>query len=145
MKPGTIINKIITQLDSHNEIIKNLLQELEESLEKENTKLKEDICKKIAASFELDTAQVLKKIIRKKNTTLISPTKPNDAVECLEIIEDVEDNKDYVPVYKKIIYEDKEYYYDDKPNGIVIQTDAESSNTKIVGYIDNVSKIIKFI
>ena len=66
MKSGTIINKIISQIDSHSESMKQLLEELGESLDKENLKLKEDTCKKIAQSFDLDVDQVLKKIIKKK-------------------------------------------------------------------------------
>jgi len=61
MKSGTIINKIISQIDSHAEAMKALIGELEESLEKENCKLKEDLAKKIATNFNLDIEQVLKK------------------------------------------------------------------------------------
>jgi 23S rRNA-/tRNA-specific pseudouridylate synthase len=46
-----------------------------------------------------------------------------------------------IPIYKKIIYEDEEYYYDDKPNGIVLKKTDTSS--KIVGYINN--NIINFM
>jgi molybdopterin synthase catalytic subunit len=138
MKSETIIKKIINQIDSNAEMMKNLLLELEESLEKENIKLKEDISKKISVSFDLELNQVLKKIIKKKKTSDV------DASNILETIEDIEEMKDFVPIYKKIIYNDKEYYYDDKPNGVVIETLEDSSN-KIVGYIDNISKNIKFM
>lgn len=141
MKSETIIKKIITQIDANAEAMKNLLIELEESLEKENLKLKEDIGKKIATAFNLDTNQVLKKIIRKKkNGSDIEIVDNNN----LDVIEDMEDTKDYIPIYKKIIYQDKEYFYDDKPNGVVFEAD-ERNVSKIVGYIDINTKSINFM
>jgi hypothetical protein len=140
MKSGTIINKIITQIDAHAEIMKNLLSELDDSLEKENNKLKEDIAKKIATSFDLDFEQVLKKVIKRKK-------KNSDLFEQIEDINsdsiELENEKDYIPVYKKIIFEDKEYYYDDKPNGYVFKTNEGEIN--IVGYIDFETKTINFM
>ena len=139
MKSETILKKIVTQIDANAEAMKNLLIELEESLEKENLKLKEDIGKKIATAFDLDTNQVLKKIIRKKKN--ISDV---ETLENLEAIEDMEDTKDYIPIYKKIIFQDKEYFYDDKPNGVVFEAD-ERNVSKIVGYIDISTKSINFM
>jgi len=139
MKSETIIKKIINQIDSNAEMMKNLLLELEESLEKENMKLKEDISKKISASFDLELNQVLKKVIKKKKNTSGS-----DINNILESIDDMEEVKDFVPIYKKIITNDKEYYYDDKPNGVVIET-LENNSNRIVGYIDNISKNIIFM
>ena len=141
MKSETIIKKIITQIDANAEAMKNLLIELEESLDKENLKLKEDIGKKIATAFNLDTSQVLKKIIRKKKNGSDVETVDNHN---LDAIEDMEDTKDYIPIYKKIIYEDKEYFYDDKPNGVVFEAD-EKNVSKIVGYIDINTKSINFM
>jgi hypothetical protein len=141
MKSETIIKKIITQIDANAEAMKNLLIELEESLDKENLKLKEDIGKKIATSFNLDTSQVLKKIIRKKKNGSEVETVDNNN---LEAIEDMEDTKDYIPIYKKIIFQDKEYFYDDKPNGVVFEAD-ERNVSKIVGYIDISTKSINFM
>ena len=141
MKSETIIKKIITQIDANAEAMKNLLIELEESLEKENLKLKEDIGKKIATAFDLDTNQVLKKIIRKKKNGSDIEAVDNHN---LEAIEDMEDTKDYIPIYKKIIFEDKEYFYDDKPNGVVFEAD-ERNVSKIVGYIDISTKSINFM
>jgi hypothetical protein len=141
MKSETIIKKIITQIDANAEAMKNLLIELEESLDKENLKLKEDIGKKIATAFNLDTSQVLKKIIRKKKNGSDVETVDNNN---LEAIEDMEDTKDFIPIYKKIIYEDKEYFYDDKPNGVVFEAD-EKNVSKIVGYIDISTKSINFM
>jgi hypothetical protein len=143
MKSGTIINKIITQIDSHAEAMKVLLGELEDSLEKENLKLKEDLAKKIASSFNLDIEQVLKKIIkRKKKGTGNGDT----SVEDLEMIDiECDDPKDFIPVYKKIIHEGKEYFYDDKPEGVVFSTDQETQQAKIVGYFDTSTKTIKFM
>jgi len=138
MKSETIIKKIINQIDLHAESMKSLLIELDESLEKEHVKLKEEISKKIATSFNLDSEQVLKKILKKKkNNSLEFNTN-------IEIIDDLEDNKDFIPIYKQIIFNNKEYYYDDKPNGVVIENLEDNSN-KIVGYIDNVTKNIKFM
>lgn len=141
MKSETIIKKIITQIDANAEVMKNLLIELEESLDKENLKLKEDIGKKIATAFDLDASQVLKKIIRKKKNGLEVETLDNNN---LEAIEDIEDTKDYIPIYKKIIFEDKEYLYDDKPDGVVFEI-GENSSSKIVGYIDISTKSINFM
>jgi len=141
MKSETIIKKIITQIDANAESMKNLLIELEESLDKENLKLKEDIGKKIATAFNLDTSQVLKKIIRKKkNGSEVEIVDNNN----LDAIEDMEDTKDFIPIYKKIIYQDKEYFYDDKPNGVVFEAD-ERNVSKIVGYIDITTKSINFM
>jgi len=142
MKSETIIKKIITQIDANAEAMKNLLIELEESLEKENLKLKEDIGKKIATAFNLDTSQVLKKIIRKKKNGSDAETVDNN--NNLEAIEDIEDTKDFIPIYKKIIFQDKEYFYDDKPNGVVFEAD-EKNVSKIVGYIDISTKSINFM
>jgi hypothetical protein len=139
MKSETIIKKIITQIDANADAMKNLLIELEESLEKENIKLKEEVGKKISTSFNLDLAQVLKKIIRKKKN--LSDTEITDN---LDVIEDMEDTKDYIPIYKKIIYNDKEYFYDDKPNGVVFEANEDNSS-KIVGYIDINTKNINFM
>ncbi len=142
MKSGTIINKIISQIDSHAEAMKGLLGELEESLEKENCKLKEDLAKKIATSFNLDLEQVLKKIIKRKKKGLGT----NSSGEDLETIDiEAEDSKDFIPVYKKITHEEKEYYYDDKPDGVVFTTNQETQETKIVGYFDTNTKSIKFM
>ncbi len=141
MKSGTIINKIIAQIDSHAEAMKGLLGELEESLDKENLKLKEDIAKKIATSFSLDVDLVLKKIIKRKKKGLTNTQ--GDDLEMIDI--DAEDNKDFIPVYKKITHEDKEYFYDDKPDGVVFSTDQETQETKIVGYFDTKTKSIKFM
>ena len=141
MKSETIIKKIITQIDANAEAMKNLLIELEESLDKENLKLKEDIGKKIATAFDLDTNQVLKKIIRKKKNSLDIEAVDNNN---LDAIEDMEDTKDFIPIYKKIIFEDKEYFYDDKPNGVVFEAD-EGNVSKIVGYIDISTKSINFM
>jgi hypothetical protein len=141
MKSETIIKKIITQIDANAEAMKNLLIELEESLDKENLKLKEDIGKKIATAFNLDTSQVLKKIIRKKKNGLDVEVVDNNN---LDAIEDMEDTKDYIPIYKKIIFQDKEYFYDDKPNGVVFEAD-ERNVSKIVGYIDISTKSINFM
>lgn len=141
MKSETIIKKIITQIDANAEAMKNLLIELEESLDKENLKLKEDIGKKIATAFDLDTSQVLKKIIRKKkNGSDIEAVDNNN----LDAIEDIEDTKDFIPIYKKIIFQDKEYFYDDKPDGVVFEAD-ERNVSKIVGYIDISTKSINFM
>jgi hypothetical protein len=142
MKSETIIKKIITQIDANAEAMKNLLIELEESLDKENLKLKEDIGKKIATAFNLDTSQVLKKIIRKKKNGSDAETVDNN--NNLEAIEDIEDTKDFIPIYKKIIFQDKEYFYDDKPNGVVFEAD-EKNVSKIVGYIDISTKSINFM
>ncbi len=141
MKSETIIKKIITQIDANAEAMKNLLIELEESLDKENLKLKEDIGKKIATAFDLDTNQVLKKIIRKKKNGSDIEAVDNHN---LEAIEDMEDTKDFIPIYKKIIFQDKEYFYDDKPNGVVFEAD-EKNVSKIVGYIDISTKSINFM
>ena len=139
MKSETIIKKIITQIDANAEAMKNLLIELEESLEKENLKLKEEVSKKISISFNLDLDQVLKKIIKKKKNVL-----ETEIIDNLEEIEDMEDTKDFIPIYKKIIYNDKEYFYDDKPNGVVFEAN-ENNLSKIVGYIDISTKNIKFM
>ena len=141
MKSETIIKKIITQIDLNAESMKSLLIELEDSLEKENLKLKEDIGKKISLAFNLDSAQVLKKIIRKKKNILESEISD---LEAMESIEDMENTKDFTPIYKKIIYNDKEYFYDDKPDGVVFESN-ENNSSKIVGYIDNVTKNINFM
>jgi len=98
MKSGTIINKIIAQIDSHAQTMKELLVELEESLDKENIKLKEDLAKKIASSFNLDLDQVLKKIVKRKKKSAGT----NSLAEDLDMIDiDGEDVKDFIPVYKK--------------------------------------------
>lgn len=141
MKSGTIINKIISQIDSHAEAMKGLLGELEESLDKENVKLKEDLAKKIAAGFNLDLDQVLKKIIKRKKKGIVSSS--GEELDMIDI--DAEDTKDFIPVYKKITHGDKEYYYDDKPDGVVFSTDQETQETKIVGYFDTSTKSIKFM
>ncbi len=143
MKSGTIINKIIAQIDSHAEAMKGLLGELEESLEKENGKLKEDLAKKIATSFSLDVDQVLKKIIKRKKKGVESSSGVAEDLDLIDI--EAEDNKDFIPVYKKITHEDKEYYYDDKPDGVVFTTNQETQETKIVGYFDTNTKSIKFM
>jgi len=142
MKSGTIINKIIAQIDSHAETMKELLVELEESLDKENIKLKEDLAKKIASSFNLDLDQVLKKIVKRKKKSAGT----NSLAEDLDMIDiDGEDVKDFIPVYKKITHEEKEYFYDDKPDGVVFSIDQETNETKIVGYFDTNTKSIKFM
>jgi hypothetical protein len=139
MKSETIIKKIINQIDANAEIMKSLLEELDDSLDKENFKLKEDIAKKISSTFNLDLNQVLKKIIKKKkNMTNLELT------EQIEQIEDLEEKKDFIPIYKKILHNDKEYFYDDKPDGVVLEI-SENNLTKIVGYIDIVTKNIKFM
>jgi hypothetical protein len=111
MKSGTIINKIIAQIDLHAEAMKGLLGELEESLQKENTKMKEDLAKKIAQSFNLDVDQVLKKVMKKKKKDIGGLTQ-NDGNEQIDI--DADDDKELIPIYKKINHEGKDYYYDDK-------------------------------
>jgi len=118
--------------------MKELLGELEESLQKENVKMKEEISKKIALSFNLDLDQVLKKIMKKKKKDLETST-TTDQIDI-----DMDDPKDFIPIYRKISYEGKEYFYDDKPDGIVFETDNDTSVTKIVGYIDLETKNIKF-
>jgi len=138
MKSGTIINKIIGQIDSHAEAMKELLGELEESLQKENIKMKEELAKKIAQSFNLDLEQVLKKIMKKKKKDLGGSTQTD------QIDMDMDDNNDFIPIYKKISHEGKQYFYDDKPDGIVFETNEDTSLTKIVGYIDLETKNIKF-
>jgi hypothetical protein len=143
MKSGTIINKIISQIDSHAEAMKALLGELEDSLEKENLKLKEDIAKKIASSFSLDLDQVLKKIIKRKKKGCGANGGITEDLEMIDIEGD--DIKDFIPVYKKIMHEDKEYFYDDKPDGVVFLTDQETQEAKIVGYFDTSTKSIKFM
>ncbi len=140
MKSDKIINKIINQIDTHAEIMKNLLFELDESLEKEENKLKEDVAKKIASSFNLDIDQVLKKVIKRKKKS----------VELEDQIEDMENESlniesDIIPVYKKIMHEDKEYYYHDKQDGIVFEMNEDTLKTVIVGYIDYNTKTIKFM
>ena len=138
------INKIISQIDAHAEAMKALLEELDESLDRENLKLKEDVCKKIAQSFDLDVEQVLKKILKKKKKD--STTLTTEALETIDqLLDDIDDGKDFIPVYKKLVYDDKEYYYDDKPDGVVFETNIDSTETKIVGYIDPSTKIIKFM
>lgn len=145
MKSGTIINKIIAQIDSHADAMKALLGELEESLDRENLKLKEDLAKKIAQSFNLDVEQVLKKVLKKKKKDPNTLT-ATEALETIDqLVEDGEDPKDFIPVYKKIIHDNQEYYYDDKPDGVVFQTNINTAETKIVGYIDPSTKIIKFM
>ena len=56
----------------------------------------------------------------------------------------MDDPNDFIPIYKKISHEGKDYYYDDKPDGIVFETNEATSLTKIVGYIDLETKDIKF-
>lgn len=145
MKSGTIINKIIGQIDSHSEAMKALLEELEEALDRENTKLKEDLAKKIAQSFNLDVEHVLKKVLKKKkkDSNSLTATEALDTID--QLVEDEENQKDFIPIYKKIIYEDKEYFYDDKPDGVVLQTNIESGETKIVGFIDPNTLVINFM
>ena len=134
MKSETVIRKIIAQIETYSTNMTKLLEELDESVKKENIKLKEDVAKKIATSFDLDLEQVLQKVIKKKilkqNRSLYE-----------NIIENNED-KNYIPIYTKIIFENNEYFYEDKPDGIVIQRDG--THTKIVGYITE-QKTIKFI
>jgi hypothetical protein len=139
MKTSTIINKIITQIETHAEIMKNLLSELDESCEKENIKIKHSVAKKIATSFDLDIEQVLKKVIKRK--------KKNSDFDSSDVTtsESIDFDKDFVPIYKKIIYDDEEFYYDDKPDGFVFRTNAETLETKIVGYIEYDTKSIKFM
>jgi hypothetical protein len=131
MKTTTIINKIINQINSNAEILKSLLLDLELSLSKEDNKIKETTCKKIANLYDLPFEEVLKKIIKKKKNK-----------ENLDLIEDNEDNCISIPIYKKIIHNEKEYYYDDKLNGIVFE--KHEHETKIVGYMNN-KKTIEFI
>ena len=144
MKSGTILRKIFDQIDAHSDALKQLLLELEEAHEKENIKSKEEIAKKISGTFNLELEQVLKKIIKKnKNKNSVE----NDINEILtsELIQNLEEDN-IIPIYKKIIYEDKEYYYDDKPNGYVLEKNGD--NTKIVGYIETqhlINPTIKFI
>jgi hypothetical protein len=143
MKSETIIKKIINQIDANAEIMKGLLEELDDSLNKENIKLKEDIAKKISLSFNLDLNQVLKKIIKKKKNN--NDTELTEQLANLEQIENLEETKDFIPIYKKILYNDKEYFYDDKPDGVVLEI-TENNITKIVGYIDDIgTKNIKFM
>ena len=142
MKSETIIKKIINQIDANAEIMKGLLEELDDSLNKENIKLKEDIAKKISLSFNLDLNQVLKKIIKKKKNN--NDTELTEQLANLEQIENLEETKDFIPIYKKILYNDKEYFYDDKPDGVVFESN-ENNLSKIVGYIDNVTKNINFM
>ena len=136
MKSGTILRKILEQIDAHSESIKQLLIELEEAHEKENIKCKDEIAKKIASSFNLELEQVLKKITKKNKNK--NSTDSENALDN-ELIQNLENETDLIPIYKKIIYEEKEYYYNDKPNGYVIEKNNET--TKIVGYIDNYDSI----
>lgn len=143
MKSGTILRKIFDQIDAHSDALKQLLLELEEAHEKENIKSKEEIAKKISGTFNLELEQVLKKII-KKNKNKNSVENDSDEVLNSELIQNLEDN--VIPIYKKIIYDEKEYYYDDKPNGYVLEKNGD--NTKIVGYIETqhlTNPTIKFI
>ena len=140
MKPGTIIHKIISLIDSHAELMKNLLEELEESLDKENMKIKEEVGKKIANSFNLDIDQVLKKIIKKKKNIIIDQ---ENEFSSQENDENPLEDKDFIPIYKKIIFEEKEYFYDEGiKDGIVLEKNGDQ--TKIVGYMGE-NNIIKFI
>ena len=136
MKSGTILLKIFERIDAHSDAIKQLLLELEEAHEKENIKCKDEIAKKIASSFNLELEQVLKKITKKNKNK--NSTDSENALDN-ELIQNLENETDLIPIYKKIIYEEKEYYYNDKPNGYVIEKNNET--TKIVGYIDNYDSI----
>jgi hypothetical protein len=78
--------------------------------------------------------------MKKKKKDLENST-PNDQND-IDI--DIDDSNDYIPIYRKILFEGKEYFYDDKPDGIVFETSSETSVTKIVGYIDLETKNIKF-
>lgn len=142
MKSGTILRKILDQIDSNAEIMKQLFLELEEAHEKESIKSKDDIAKKIASSFNLELEQVLKKITKKNKSKNLTDSDNNIDNE---LIQNLEQDNDLMPIYKKIIYDDKEYFYDDKPNGYVIE--KINDTTKIVGYIDKYDSItptIKF-
>lgn len=136
MKSTTIITKLINQIDLYAENMKQLLRELDESIDNEKIKLKEEVAKKIASSFDLDIELIKKKIIKKKKKT-----NQDSESDYAEIIEDSENNI-IIPIYTKIIYQDKEYFYDDKPHGMVLE--KEGLQTKIVGYM-NSDKTINFI
>ena len=142
MKSGTILQKLLAQIDANAEATKQLLLELEEAHEKENIKCKDEIAKKVASSFNLELEQVLKKITKKnKNKNLTD----SDNIIDNELIQNLEHDNNLMPIYKKIIYDDKEYFYDNKLNGYVIE--KINDTTKIVGYIDNYDSInptIKF-
>jgi len=128
MKPSKIIEKLKNQITTNAELLLELLDELEESLNENSEKIKKNICKKISKSFNLENELLLKKILKYKKEI------SDDSVNILS-------ESDIIPVYKQIIFNDEEYYYDNNNvNGIVIKN--FDSNPIIVGYMSEDNIII---
>ena len=128
MKPSKIIEKLKNQIESNTTLLLELLDELDESLNENSEKIKKNIFKKISKSFNLDNELLLKKILKYKKEL------SDESVNILS-------ESDIVPVYKQIIYNDEEYYYDNNNlNGIVIKN--LESNPIIVGYMGENNTII---
>jgi 23S rRNA-/tRNA-specific pseudouridylate synthase len=135
MKSNTLLKKILKQIRENNEQLCALMEEYQNAVQKESLKIKDELITKIATSYSLDIDILKKKFLKKKK---IVEEYDNSEIENDESPDMITNN---IPIYKKIIYEDEEYYYDDKPNGIVLKKTDTSS--KIVGYINN--NIINFM
>jgi 23S rRNA-/tRNA-specific pseudouridylate synthase len=135
MKSNTLLKKILKQIRENNEQLCTLMEEYQNAVQKESLKIKDELITKIATSYSLDIDILKKKFLKKKK---IVEEYDNSEIENDESPDMITNN---IPIYKKIIYEDEEYYYDDKPNGIVLKKTDTSS--KIVGYINN--NIINFM
>lgn len=132
MKISTILSRIKAQNESHEQIMIGLMAELDKAYEAAIAKERLSLIKKLAKQYNINAEEIEKKILPKK--------KRQQAAENIRKLEEL--NRQQLPIYKRIIKNDNEYFYEDKHLGIVIR----DLNTipKIIGYYDMKTKDIVF-
>ena len=132
MKISTILSRIKAQNESHEQIMIGLMAELDKAYEAAIAKERLSLIKKLAKQYNINAEEIEKKILPKK--------KRQQAAENIRKLEEM--NRQQLPIYKRIVKNDNEYFYEDKHLGIVIR----DLNTipKIIGYYDMKTKDIVF-
>lgn len=170
MKSDNTLKKILNNTKSHYEDIQKLIKNLQLSLEKEHDKSNLEMLKKIAHLYNLDEEQLLKRFLKKKlkknlnidisEDSAFNDSELNDNEDDSVLNEDDNDdnydneyeNEKFLrknakvdePIYKKIVFEDKEFFYQNKEGGNVFNKE-DINKKEIVGNIDLETKKINFI
>jgi hypothetical protein len=132
MKISTSLSRIKAQMDAHSQLMIDSMNELEKSYDVAVAKERLSLIKKFSKQYGIPIEDIEKKILPKKKRQQIA--------ENIKKLEEM--NRKQLPIFKKIIKDEQEYFYEDKHWGIVIQ-DLETV-PKIVGYYDEKDEDIIF-
>lgn len=128
MKFKTALQNIEVEKQRHENAMRQLNKELEESIKTTIDKERGSLINKFAKTFVIAPEIVEKKILPKSKRQC-------DAIK-IEEMRKIHENQ--AIMYKQIVHDGEKYYYQKKEGGIVFKKNNDNNDIIIVGYMNGV-------